>query len=267
MPVENSCLIGTLGLLEHEISLMQSIFKISNNRDHVRYELLHTNLDEAHIILATIDNEAAMEKWQQLANNGRSPILLAITPKALGKFPGYSFSRPFSPTKVLSVLDEICKADLSQFFKAPQAVAVKTSPAEIITPQSSNAPHHTQRALVIDDSPIIRNHIERELTLYHLHVDSAETGEQGLELFEAKDYDIVFLDVVMPGIDGYQVCKTIRRNPEKKHIPVVMLTSKSSPFDKVRGSISGCSSYLTKPLDEEKFYQILVKYILHAKEE
>jgi two-component system, cell cycle response regulator len=256
MPVENSCLIGTLGLLEHEISLMQSIFKVSNNRDHVRYELLQTNLDKAHIILAAIDNEAAMETWQQLANSPRSPVLLAITPKELGKFPGFAFSRPFSPTKVLAVLDEIVKAKLSGLFDEKIFHREeKTRPRE--TPEPHKIAHGKYRALVVDDSKTVLNHLTHELTFYNFDADVAETGEQGLEMIEAKDYDIILLDVVLPGIDGYQVCKSIKRNQNKKHIPVVMLTSKSSPFDKVRGSMSGCSAYLTKPVDIEKFHQVL----------
>jgi two-component system, cell cycle response regulator len=262
MQTEKSCLIGTLGLFAHERSLLKSIFKASNNRDHVRYEFVQDNLGDAHIILATIDNEAVMKEWQKLPKKEHTPILLAVTPKALDKFPGYSLSRPCSPTKVLNVLDQICRLDLSPFFHAQQVLEDNATSAEEIIPIPHITPHATHRALVIDDSLIIRNHLAHNLTLFHLKVDTAETGEQGLEMIEAADYDIVFLDVVMPGMDGYQVCKNIRRNPERKHIPVVMLTSKSSPFDKIRGSISGCSSYLTKPLDEEKFYQVLEKYIL-----
>jgi len=80
-------------------------------------------------------------------------------------------------------------------------------------------------------------------------------------MIEVSHYDIILLDVVLPGIDGYQVCKNIRRNQDRKNIPVVMLTSRSSPFDKVRGSMAGCSSYLTKPVDYEKFHQVLDQYI------
>lgn len=98
-------------------------------------------------------------------------------------------------------------------------------------------------------------------------MDTAETGEQGLEALENNRYDIIFLDVVLPGADGYQVCKTIRKNMETKHTPIVMLTSRSSPFDKVRGSLAGCSSYLTKPVDYDNFFSVLEGYLAHIKDD
>ena len=118
----------------------------------------------------------------------------------------------------------------------------------------------TRRALVVDDSPTVRKQLELELEASNIHVDSAETGETGLDLMGKNLYDIIFLDVMLPGADGYQVCKHIKKNPLRKQTPVVMLTSKSSPFDRVRGSLAGCDSYLTKPVDYEEFRQVLEKY-------
>jgi twitching motility two-component system response regulator PilG len=72
----------------------------------------------------------------------------------------------------------------------------------------------------------------------------------------------VFLDVVLPGIDGYQVCKLIKSNKQAiKKTAVVMLTSRSSPFDKLRGSLAGCDEYLTKPLDEDRLLEVIAKFL------
>ena len=89
----------------------------------------------------------------------------------------------------------------------------------------------------------------------------SNAGEEGLEKLKTNNYDVIFLDVIMPGVDGYNVCKIIRKSPKTKHIPIVMLTSKSSPFDKIRGSLAGCNNYLTKPVDYENFYQVLENYL------
>ena len=263
MSDKKSCLVGTLGLLEHETSLVKNIFRLGNARNQVCYELADNNPGDAHIVIVSVDNEAAMEEWAKYANRPHPPVLLVATPKELGKFPGYSFARPFSPSKILSVLDEILKMELAhvfdgQVFKNDNAVKQTKNPE---TKEMAQAKH---RALVVDDSLMVRSQISRELLTYNLQADVAETGEEGLDKIETTRYDIIFLDVVLPGIDGYQVCKNIRRNPESKNIPIVMLTSKSSPFDKVRGSMSGCSAYLTKPVDLDKFQQVLDKYILKA---
>ena len=80
-------------------------------------------------------------------------------------------------------------------------------------------------------------------------------------MLEKDHYDIIFLDVVMPGVDGYEVCRRIRKNMLTKQTPVIMLTSKSSSFDRVRGAMAGCNSYLTKPVDYEKFHKVLEEYL------
>jgi twitching motility two-component system response regulator PilG len=79
-------------------------------------------------------------------------------------------------------------------------------------------------ALVVDDSLPVRKQIELELKLLGVNADFAETGEQAFKLLDNKSYDIVFLDVVLPGIDGYQVCKTIKKDIMMKQTPVIMLT-------------------------------------------
>jgi CheY-like chemotaxis protein len=74
--------------------------------------------------------------------------------------------------------------------------------------------------------------------------------------------DLILLDVMMPGIDGYQVCKMIKANKQAmKKTAVVMLTSRSSPFDKLRGSLAGCDEYLTKPLDEDRLLEVIAQFL------
>jgi twitching motility two-component system response regulator PilG len=262
MSEKKYCLVGTLGLLEHEISLLQSIFRMSNNRDRIHFKLIQENLPKAHIIIATIDNEAAMDKWQTICKSVHPPVLVAVSPKELGKFPDHSFSRPFSPTKVLAVLDQIFDKELANLFDEKIFHGEETSAYRVFN-ASSKISHGAARALVVDDSKTVQNQIIRELTSSKLNADIAETGEQALEMVVKKHYDIIFLDVVLPGMDGYQVCKNIKRNPDIKHIPVVMLTSKSSPFDKVRGSMAGCNAYLTKPVDYDKFHHVLDQFMVH----
>lgn len=257
------CLVGTLGLLEHEISLLQSIFKVSNNRDRIQFKLIQTNLAKAHIIIAPVDNEAAMDEWQIICKSVHPPVLVAVSPKELGKFPGHSFARPFSPTKVLAVLDQIFDKELANLFEEKIFHGEDTATQRVFSASNKTA-RGAARALVVDDSITVQNQLTRELSSCHLRADVAETGEQALEMVGKKHYDIIFLDVVLPGMDGYQVCKSIKRNPEIKNIPVVMLTSKSSPFDKVRGSMAGCNAYLTKPVDYDKFHQVLDQFMIHA---
>ncbi|KOR31308.1 hypothetical protein TI04_01555 [Achromatium sp. WMS2] len=117
-------------------------------------------------------------------------------------------------------------------------------------------------ALVVDDSLPIRVQLQKELGFFVSKVDLAETGEKALELIAENDYDIIFLDVVLPGVDGYQLCKTIKRDKRTKDVPVVMLTGKATTFDKVRGKLAGCDTYLTKPVELPIFKEVVENYLI-----
>jgi len=107
----------------------------------------------------------------------------------------------------------------------------------------------------------VREFMKNKLAAFNFNVDYAENGEQAIGYTGQKHYTCIFLDVVMPGIDGYQVCKLIKSNKSAQKTAVVMLTSKDSPFDKIRGSMSGCDAYLTKPVDEEKLLETISKFL------
>lgn len=116
--------------------------------------------------------------------------------------------------------------------------------------------------LVVDDNATVRAFMQAKLAPYGFEVDFAETGEEAIGLSGSQEYTCVFLDVVLPGIDGYQVCKLIKSNKQAiKKTAVVMLTSRSSPFDKLRGSLAGCDEYLTKPLDEDRLLEVIAKFL------
>jgi twitching motility two-component system response regulator PilG len=99
------------------------------------------------------------------------------------------------------------------------------------------------------------------LRLHDMSVDLAEDAETALELIAKGNYDVIFLDVVLPKMDGYKVCKLIKSKETTRSIPVVMLTGKTSPFNKVRGVMAGCDRYLTKLVVAEDLKTVLHEYI------
>lgn len=129
-------------------------------------------------------------------------------------------------------------------------------------PQPHPAMVSTDRVLVVDDSLAVRKFMENKLAPYAFGVDFAESGEQAIGFTGEKTYTCVFLDVILPGVDGYQVCKLIKsKKSAGKPTAVVMLTSKSSPFDKIRGTMAGCDAYLTKPVDEDRLLEVISKFV------
>lgn len=262
-------LVGTLGLLKHEVRFIKIMLGLTTHaptsRTQGRYELTE-DLSKANIVIVnSVDNDA-MNEWRKISQNQPAPKLLVVTVADQPVSAKYQLSRPFGPAKVLMLLDKIVKEQQEGGAESESGIfsgEAKPAQREVVRAVPGVPARH--RALVVDDSPTVRKSLVLELGSFNIQVDTAETGEQGLEMLEKNQYDIIFLDVVMPGADGYQVCKTIRRNQQTKLTPIVMLTSKSSPFDKVRGSLAGCSAYLTKPVEYENFYQVLEEYLALAK--
>jgi CheY-like chemotaxis protein len=118
-----------------------------------------------------------------------------------------------------------------------------------------------KRALVVDDSASVRKQLEIELKLFNVNVDYAEDAERAFDLLHKNNYDVAFLDVVLPDQDGYTICKSIKTNSEMKRMKVIMLTGKSTYADKVRGSLAGCDAYLVKPVGRLTFQNTAKHYL------
>jgi pilus assembly protein CpaE len=103
------------------------------------------------------------------------------------------------------------------------------------------------RILIIDDDPTAVEATEDVLTVGGHQVFSADNGEDGLRLAEELQPDLIFLDVKMPGMDGFEVCRRLRDNPKTARVPIIMLTGQSSMEEKVKGLECGADDYLTKP--------------------
>lgn len=128
-----------------------------------------------------------------------------------------------------------------------------TPPIAPAAPSKTTAP----LALIIDDSLAIRTQLTIELRNMNIACEQAETGEQGLALLEQKNYHMIFLDIIMPGMDGYEVCKQIRQRPATRKTPIVMLSGKDTPLDEVKGILAGATTYLTKPVNPERLQQTI----------
>jgi len=116
------------------------------------------------------------------------------------------------------------------------------------------------RALVVDDSTTLQRQMDLTLRPLGVDIEFADRGDDAIKLALSKPYHVIFLDVILPGADGYQVCKAIKRNPGVKHVPVIMLTSKDSVFDKVKGIMAGTNVYLTKPVQRSDLLAALEQH-------
>ena len=117
--------------------------------------------------------------------------------------------------------------------------------------------------LVVDDSPTVRKLISGKLEKAGHAVVCAVDGVDGLAKIAEQVPDLVLLDITMPRMDGYEVCKQIRLSPTAKDIPVVMISGKDGFFDKVRGRIAGTTGYITKPFGPETLMKALETYLVN----
>jgi two-component system cell cycle response regulator len=108
----------------------------------------------------------------------------------------------------------------------------------------------TARILVVDDIEANRDLLETRLTAEYFNVITAGDGQEALKICAETSVDLVLLDIMMPGIDGFEVCEQLKANAATCHIPVVIVTALDEMADRVRGLQAGADDFLTKPVDE-----------------
>jgi two-component system cell cycle response regulator len=230
--------VAVLGFNETEHVVLRSMFWLSARRDpgfemfepdeHLSPDLYLVDADDGHFklhlacIAATAPKAAVPVVLIGASAHGTAHVLLP---------------KPLRVTRILSVFEE--------------AMNLKRS-------RRNDA--HMDQVLVVDDSLPVRKFMELKLAPYSFGVDFADSGERAIGLVAERKYACVFLDVMLPGVDGYQVCKAIKKQ-RGTATAVVMLTGKTSSFDKIRGTMAGCDAYMTKPVDEEKLLEVIAKFI------
>jgi CheY-like chemotaxis protein len=160
---------------------------------------------------------------------------------------------------------EIAKPAPVPMNEAPSFVASSSAVDQVSKPNAAAVRASTTelgRVLLVDDSDIALKYMQNRLRHFSYECDLVRSGEEALAMVATHNYQFVFLDIMMAGLDGYQTCKAIKNNKARRGpVPVVvMLTSKGGTIDKIRGSMAGCDAYLTKPLNDKKLAVVLAKY-------
>ncbi|MEJ2454753.1 MAG: twitching motility response regulator PilG [Candidatus Thiodiazotropha sp.] len=120
------------------------------------------------------------------------------------------------------------------------------------------------KVMVIDDSKTIRRTAESLLKKAGCEVTTATDGFEALAMIADHHPDVIFVDIMMPRLDGYQTCALIKHNDVFKNIPVIMLSSKDGLFDRARGRIVGSEQYLTKPFTKDELLGAIRRYVKRA---
>lgn len=232
----------------------------------VRAEQGVTGAVDGYVI--NTDDLSAVSRLAQHVRTNPKPVLSVGTVAAPGStvfVPG-SF-KPATADRLKEMMTGRRPASASR--PGPAAPATRSaasvrqpSPATNKVLSFPRAAAHSANAmvLVVDDSDIVRRTMLRKINDYGHTTDLAANGEEAMAMLLSNKYRVIFLDVMMPGLDGLEICKRIKRSAEYKDTAVYMLTSKDGMFDRVRATMAGCDGYLVKPLESKKLQGVLEKY-------
>jgi twitching motility two-component system response regulator PilH len=117
------------------------------------------------------------------------------------------------------------------------------------------------RILIVDDSPTETFRFREILTKHGFEVLEASNGADGVTMAKAELPDMVLMDVVMPGVNGFQATRQIARDASTKHIPIIIISTKDQATDRVWGKRQGALDYLTKPVDEQRLIDVIQHYL------
>lgn len=233
--------LSYIGLTELEIRVLKSIFTLASQLSENYMLLPPDQLGEADLVLVNTDDPLTIRRWTELKQTNPLVVSLLLTDSDKLNCNEKTIQRPIRVQKLITALEDIVDQTSADLDEGDSAGDLSI--------------------MVVDDSYPVRKYMEHKLAeLVKMPVDIhfASSGEEAIQKNSKKNFDLIFLDVMMEGMDGYKACKSIKAGYDSF---VVMLTSKKSPFDKVRGTMSGCDAYVTKPPADERLLEVIQKFL------
>lgn len=265
---ENTYYVASIGLEDKDQQIMLAMLALSKNRTP-SFVLFEAGGDKktADILIVDADKPDAVTKWTKYidTNKDKSKITSLLVcnevPPPNPEDENHYIKKPISATALLSALEKLVSEEYSEDVLNLFTGDTSTEESEQADSTVSVDASDKITALVVDDSLPVRIQMKKALHNIAKKVDFAETGEEAQNLIKDNLYDIIFLDVILPGIDGYDICKIIKKNSDTKNTPVIMLTSNSSPADRMKGKMAGCDTYLIKPVRHDIFKEVIYEYL------
>lgn len=257
------------GFSAAEKAMLGSTFRLTGRRAFCYVEPSAPD-ERADIYLIDADTPEGAKALQARSPNIHAPAVLVSRNPAPSAWP--MIGKPIHWMRLFEQLDLLMQAALAErerrlndnrqwdgrtYRRASDRVA---APEAVFL-----APKPMESVLVVDDSATVRAFMRARLAPFRFDVDYAENGEAAIDMAQSKPYTCVFLDILMPGIDGYQVCKRLKSSRATSETAVVMLSSKSSSFDKFRGNWAGCDAYLGKPVSEDELLATIARFLPSAR--
>jgi CheY-like chemotaxis protein len=200
----------------------------------------------------------------KLSTSEQANVLIVKEAFPVQERPGTKVVRCFPARAALDSSDELNGPfELAKFSALLESLQVPSNTDDQAlnsvkeTSQSELGKHDALRALVVDDSSTVRMQMSSALQRNGVLVKTAENAALALELLSRERFDVVILDVVMPGMNGLAACKLVRSGPGGQSVAILILTSQSAPFSRVQAALAGCDAFLTKPIGLKELFQAI----------
>ena len=234
------CRIFHIGLARSESLVIRSLFRLAPELNEKFVFGEPTDDDQVDLMFVNGDDVPSLKEWDALSKSRPEvvPILVVSEERSI---PGMRMiKKPLAFKKFVQILELITSAESS------------------VNLNAANQKLPSARVLVVDDSFPARQYMKfklEELTkgLVNVTVDFAVSGEAAVAAVEKQTYDVAFLDVVLPGMDGYETCRKLRR---VQKLRVVMLSGQKATLDKMQAKVAGSEEYLTKPPADSELRRI-----------
>lgn len=149
---------------------------------------------------------------------------------------------------LLSVLNSAVEQHLLQPVQRGAAAIARSASLLLGQPDPERLLGRRPRALMVDESPAVRRQLSLALHQMGLDSEGVGSGREARDVIAVRRYELMFVEAVLPDVGGLRLAKDVKRDPALRGMPVIVLTRRSSPFDLLRGAMSGCDSYLVKPV-------------------
>lgn len=255
----NQYLLRTFGFDTTQRVVIQSLCRLSANRSRT-YALLQPaegDMQQASICLVNMSDDEAIAQWREVAAEKDDLPLVLVAEEAPEDISGdtvYHCSPKRLSSSLLSVLDNIVTKHYGP--SSYRDIGMDTDVPDLVFPSRVNGTC-VARALVVDDSEAVCAQMQTLLQRQSIDVEVCDDAASAFKALETKTYDVIFLDVVLPDMEGFKACKRIKSDEHTRNIPVIMLTGKGSSFNRVQGRMAGCDRYLIKPASEQQVVEAL----------
>jgi len=256
--------VGSFGFPEQQRSKVEKILRLSRRRD---YELVAFDETALPDVLLVFGEEALSEPSVSALPADYRRRLVVVSRQKPKEVSLPHIGYPLISSRVIRVLDGIVDRTIDSVpltdSDAPLAADVsenkKVALSDESRTQETEPDDNALRVLVVDDSAPMRQALADQLMALPMamQISFAEDGASALSVTDQQHFDLIFLDIMMPGIDGFETCTQLRQKAHIKKTPIIMLSSKTSPLDEVKGIMAGCSTYLTKPIVPDEFQKVI----------